>query len=98
MLSASLKRRANAAYTSLNTMQNVSTNPVEGALYALAKVDLSKKFIAEAQSKGVEPDFLYCMKALEETGCILTRIRFQTSTWHLSLQNYNFTFARRKIL
>jgi len=71
MLSSSLKRRANAAYTALNSMQNVSSNPVEGALYALAKVDFSKKFINEAESKGVAPDFLYCMQALEETGCIL---------------------------
>lgn len=70
-LTASLKRRANVAYTALNSMQNVSSNPVEGALYALAKVDFSQKFINEAESKGVAPDFLYCMQALEETGCIL---------------------------
>jgi alanine transaminase len=70
-LSQSLKRRANVAYTALNSMENVSSNPVEGALYALAKVDFSQKFIKEAELKGVAPDFLYCMQALEETGCIL---------------------------
>jgi len=70
-LTASLKRRANAVTVSLNQMDNVSANPVEGALYALAKIDFSEKFIKEAESKNVEPDFLYCMKALEHTGCIL---------------------------
>lgn len=70
-LTASLKRRADAVTIALNQMENVSANPVEGSLYALAKIDFSDKFIAEAAAKNVAPDFLYCMKVLENTGCIL---------------------------
>ena len=70
-LTASLKRRADAVTIALNQMENVSSNPVEGSLYALAKIDFSDKFIAEAAAKNVAPDFLYCMKVLENTGCIL---------------------------
>jgi len=71
LLNASLKRRANAVYHALNSMDNCSSNPVEGSLYALAKINFSEKFINEAATKNVAPDYLYCMKALEHTGCIL---------------------------
>jgi len=66
-------------------MENCSTNPVEGSLYALAKLELSQKFINEAKMKNVAPDYLYCMKALEHTGCILvpgSGFYQKPGTWH----------------
>jgi alanine transaminase len=43
-------------------------NYLSGAMYAFPCVSLPDKFVAEAKTKGVEPDFLYCSQLLEETG------------------------------
>lgn len=67
----SLKRRADKCYEVINSMDNVSCNNTEGALYAFAKVDLPKKFIQEAKEKNMEPDFYYCLQVLENTGSVL---------------------------
>lgn len=37
-------------------------------MYGFPRLHLSKKAIAEAKKQGVEPDFFYCKKLVEETG------------------------------
>lgn len=64
----SLKRRSERCYDALNQMDNIHTQEIEGAMYAFPTVNLSRKFIQEAEEKNVKPDFLYCEKVLENTG------------------------------
>ena len=43
-----------------------------GAMYAFPQVQLPKKFIEEAESKGQVPDAYYCSLLLESTGiCVV---------------------------
>ncbi|OMJ80109.1 hypothetical protein SteCoe_19707 [Stentor coeruleus] len=68
---SALKRKALLMYELLNTMDNITCNYVEGAMYAMPCVSMSKKAIDEARKIGVTADKFYVMKALEETGIIL---------------------------
>lgn len=65
-----MKRRAELLHSSLNNMEGVTTNETEGALYSFAKLDLPKKFIAEAESLGRHPDMHFCLHLVEETGMV----------------------------
>ncbi len=65
-----LERRAGSLYESLNNMEGVTTNETQGAMYSFAKLDLPKKFIAEAESLGIHPDLHFCLQLVEETGMI----------------------------
>ncbi|OMJ72390.1 hypothetical protein SteCoe_29181 [Stentor coeruleus] len=68
---SALKRKALLMYELLNTMDNITCNYVEGAMYAMPCVTMSQKAIDEARKIGVTADKFYVMKALEETGIIL---------------------------
>lgn len=58
----SLRRRARTVTETLNSMVNVSSQEIEGALYAFPTVQLSKKAIEAAKAQGVAPDYFYCEK------------------------------------
>ena len=45
--------------------------PIEGAMYAFPKIDLPKKYIEYAESKGKKPDTMYCLEVLKSLGVIL---------------------------
>ena len=49
-------------------MHNISCNKIEGAMYAFPSIKMSPKAIAMADELGVQPDFMYCMDMLNETG------------------------------
>jgi len=49
-------------------MKNVTCSEVQGAMYAFPRIHLSQKAINKAKDMGVEPDFLYCMDMVNETG------------------------------
>jgi alanine transaminase len=49
-------------------MKNVSCSNIEGAMYAFPRIHFSEKFIAEAKKQGKEPDFIYCMDMVNQTG------------------------------
>jgi alanine transaminase len=66
-----LKEKARIMYETLNSMKGMHSNPIEGAMYAFPRVDLPKKFVAEAESQGKAPDALYCAMALKETGAVM---------------------------
>lgn len=56
----------------LNSCENISSNPIEGAMYAFPQLILPKKFEAEAESQNLAPDLLYCLELLEQEGvCIV---------------------------
>jgi len=68
----SLKRRASKLVDALNSMDGVSCNACEGAMYAFPKIDLPAGAIAAAEEKGLSPDTLYSLELLDATGiCVV---------------------------
>nr|CAH8872610.1 unnamed protein product [Trichobilharzia regenti] len=83
-----LKQKADLTTKALNSLPGFSCNPITGAMYAFPRIDLPKKAIETAKSKGMEPDFMYCLGFLEEHGvCVVPGSGFgQTpGTWHFSV-------------
>ncbi len=66
----SLKRRAKLVVESLNAMEGVTCNRVEGALYAFPRLQLPKYLLEQAEASGKPADFNYCMSLLDQTGIV----------------------------
>ena len=64
----SLKRRAISLATFLNTLEGVSCNHSEGAMYLFPQIRLPPKVVEEARSINKQPDTFYCLQLLENTG------------------------------
>ncbi|XP_018646383.1 LOW QUALITY PROTEIN: alanine aminotransferase, putative [Schistosoma mansoni] len=83
-----LKQKAELTTKSLNSLQGFSCNPITGAMYAFPRIDLPKKAIEIAKSKGMQPDFMYCLELLEEYGvCVVPGSGFGQvpGTWHFRI-------------
>lgn len=65
---ASLRRRAHMVTDGFNTLQGVSCNFTEGAMYSFPQLRLPAKAMEAAKAAGKAPDVFYCLKLLEETG------------------------------
>ena len=65
-----MKERAELLTKSLNEMENVSCNRIEGAMYAFPKIQFTPKAIEVAEKKNVAADLLYCMEMVDETGIL----------------------------
>uniref|UniRef100_A0A3Q0SS90 alanine transaminase n=1 Tax=Amphilophus citrinellus TaxID=61819 RepID=A0A3Q0SS90_AMPCI len=68
---SALAEKAKLTEQVLNTVQGISCNPVQGAMYSFPRITIPEKAIKEATEKGQQPDMFYCMKMLEETGICL---------------------------
>lgn len=64
----SLKRKALYATKKFNEMDGVSCQPIDGSMYAFPKITIPPEAMKVAHQQGIEPDMLYCMEMLEETG------------------------------
>ncbi|XP_073233334.1 alanine aminotransferase 2-like isoform X2 [Porites lutea] len=64
----SYQRKAKITTKMLNSLKDVSCNPVTGSLYAFPKVILPQKAVEEAKLKNCAPDKFYCWQMLEATG------------------------------
>lgn len=81
----SLKRKAKKCAEVFNTLEGMSCNPAEGAMYLFPRINLPKGAIAAAAEEGVVPDVFYCVKLLESTGiCVVPGSGFgqEAGTWH----------------
>lgn len=68
----SLKRRATLVADTLNKLDGVTCNPVEGAMYAFPQIRLPKNAVKVATDAGQKPDAFYAMQLLEATGiCVV---------------------------
>jgi len=67
----SLKRRAIKLSAFLNTLEGVTCNTAQGAMYAFPQIRLSSKAMQAAKSVGKEPDNFYSLSMLEETGIVV---------------------------
>jgi alanine transaminase len=69
---ASLKRRAELVAKTLNSIDGIQCNTVQGAMYAFPQVTLPAKAIAAAAEAGQAPDVFYAFNLLEATGiCVV---------------------------
>lgn len=64
----SLKRRAEMITVAFNSLEGVSCQPVEGALYAFPRIRLPDSAVKEAEERDMTPDLFYCLELLHATG------------------------------
>jgi glutamate--glyoxylate aminotransferase len=67
-LLSSLKRRARLLTDAFNSMQGVTCQETEGALYSFPQITLPAGALAAAAAAGKAPDVFYCLGLLNETG------------------------------
>lgn len=65
---ASLRRRAHMVTDGFNTLEGMTCNFTEGAMYAFPQLRLPPKAMEAAKAAGKSPDVFYCLRLLEETG------------------------------
>jgi alanine transaminase len=65
----SLKRRATKLEAALNKLVGVSTQPLEGAMYAFPQIELPSGVIKAASAAKMQPDAFFALKLLEGTVC-----------------------------
>ncbi|CAO3594644.1 unnamed protein product [Absidia cylindrospora] len=81
----SLVRRSTKLAGCFNSLENMSCNDAEGAMYLFPQLTLPQKAIDAAKDKGMAPDTYYCMSMLEATGvCVIPGSGFGQvpNTWH----------------
>lgn len=64
----SLRRRAQMVTDGWNSLEGVTCNITEGAMYSFPNISIPPKAQEAAKAKGKTADFLYCLELLEETG------------------------------
>ncbi|KAF4526649.1 hypothetical protein B566_EDAN015200 [Ephemera danica] len=68
----SLKLRAKMVADTFNSIEGITCNPVQGAMYAFPQIRLPDKAIAKAKEAGQCADVYYAFQLLETTGiCIV---------------------------
>jgi hypothetical protein len=67
---ASLRRRARMVTDGFNSLEDVTCNFTEGAMYSFPQLRLPAKAVAAAKAAGKAPDVFYCLRLLEETGVL----------------------------
>merc|ERR1711937_595529 len=65
-----LKDRAKVLTEGLNFIPGLSTRPIQGAMYAFARVELPEKAIRHATALGMDPDGFWCLQLVEKTGIV----------------------------
>lgn len=63
-----LNEKAKLVTNLFNSIEGISCNEVQGAMYAFPCLSLPKKAIEAAKKAGQSPDAFYCFAMLEETG------------------------------
>lgn len=82
---ASLKERATLVRDAYGSIEGITCNPVQGAMYSFPQIHLPAKAVEKAKSLNQSPDFFYAMSLLEETGvCIVPGSGFgqKDGTYH----------------
>eukprot|EP01128_Nolandella_sp_AFSM9_P001988 TRINITY_DN1238_c0_g1_i1.p1 TRINITY_DN1238_c0_g1~~TRINITY_DN1238_c0_g1_i1.p1 ORF type:complete len:501 (+),score=93.01 TRINITY_DN1238_c0_g1_i1:25-1503(+) len=67
-----LKAKANTLVATLNSLDGISCQPAQGAMYAFPSISLSDKIVAAAAEKELSADAFYCFELLDATGlCVV---------------------------
>ena len=67
----SLKRRATMLVDTLNSMEGITCNATDGALYVFPRIRLPAGAEAAAKEAGMAVDAFYALKLLEATGIVV---------------------------
>lgn len=70
---ASLRRRAHLMTDAFNSLEGVSCNFTEGAMYSFPRIRLPKKAIEAVEKAGKAPDLFYSLELLKETGIVVVQ-------------------------
>lgn len=68
---SSLKRRASKLVHAYNSLEGVTCNPTEGALYTFPKITLPAAAVVAAENLQMAPDMFYCFELLKATGVVV---------------------------
>lgn len=80
-----LKHRATVLYNAFSSMEGVTCQQPQGAMYLFPRITLPPKAIRAAEQVGEIPDEFYCLQLLEKTGiCVIPGSGFgqHKGTWH----------------
>ena len=87
----SLAERAKLVAQTFNSMEGITCNTVQGAMYAFPQLHLPPKAIAKAKENGQPADVFYAFQLLENTGiCIIPGSGFGQKPG-----TYHFRFVRK---
>ena len=81
----SLQRRADRIVTALNTLEGVTCNTTQGALYAFPQIQLPQGAVDRAAELGKPADAYYCLELLDNTGIVVvpgSGFGQVDGTWH----------------
>ena len=81
----SLKRKSKLVYEGLNSMRNIRTNKVEGAMYAFPEIKFSPQAVKAATEAKMAVDLFYSIQLLEKTGIMVvpgSGFGQHEGTWH----------------
>ncbi|PAN14833.1 hypothetical protein PAHAL_2G447600 [Panicum hallii] len=82
---SSLARRAKALEEAFNSLEGITCNKAEGAMYLFPRLHLPQKAIGVAQAAGTAPDAYYAKRLLEATGIVIvpgSGFGQVPGTWH----------------
>ncbi|CAL5071760.1 unnamed protein product [Urochloa decumbens] len=82
---SSLARRAKALEEAFNSLEGITCNKAEGAMYLFPRLHLPQKAIGAAQAAGTAPDAYYAKRLLEATGIVVvpgSGFGQVPGTWH----------------
>ncbi|KAK3127706.1 hypothetical protein QOZ80_7AG0577350 [Eleusine coracana subsp. coracana] len=82
---SSMARRAKALEEAFNSLEGITCNKAEGAMYMFPRLHLPQKAIGAAQAAGTAPDTYYAKRLLEATGIVVvpgSGFRQVPGTWH----------------
>ncbi|CAL5084076.1 unnamed protein product [Urochloa decumbens] len=82
---SSLARRAKALEEAFNSLEGITCNKAEGAMYLFPRLHLPQKAIGAAQAAGTAPDAYYAKCLLEATGIVVvpgSGFGQVPGTWH----------------
>jgi len=82
---SSMKRRASKLVDGLNSLDGVTCNAPQGAMYAFPQITLPPKAVDAAKAAGKVPDTFYALALLEETGIVVvpgSGFGQKQGTWH----------------
>eukprot|EP00244_Chara_vulgaris_P001171 TRINITY_DN1183_c0_g1_i7.p1 TRINITY_DN1183_c0_g1~~TRINITY_DN1183_c0_g1_i7.p1 ORF type:complete len:576 (-),score=125.58 TRINITY_DN1183_c0_g1_i7:450-1946(-) len=68
---SSLKRRAKMIVSGLSSLEGVTCNDAEGAMYVFPQIHFSEKAKKAAADAGLKVDAFYCTKMLDATGVVV---------------------------
>uniref|UniRef100_A0A7N0UZB3 alanine transaminase n=1 Tax=Kalanchoe fedtschenkoi TaxID=63787 RepID=A0A7N0UZB3_KALFE len=81
----SLARRAQMLEAAFNSLQGVTCNRAEGAMYLFPRIELPQKAIKAAEAANKAPDAFYCIRLLQATGIVFvpgSGFGQAPGTWH----------------